>query len=129
MNVHGPILVVDDDPQVRDVIPRLFELSGHAAVAAENGEEALCRLRAGLIPCLILLDLEMPVKDGFSFRREQLADPTLANIPVIICSNRHDLPQVATQLRAAAHFAKSADFDGLLPLVAEHCYRPPSIRT
>ena len=56
------------------------------AVGAENGRVALSRLRAGLRPCLILLDLIMPEMDGLQFREAQLADPELASIPVLVCS-------------------------------------------
>jgi two-component system chemotaxis sensor kinase CheA len=124
MAEHGPVLVVDDDPDIRELMERLFETSGHAATTAANGEEAIRRLREGLLPCLIILDLEMPVKDGFTFRREQLADPRLARIPVIICSSRHDAADIARHLQAAAHFAKSESFDALIPLIAAHCYQP-----
>jgi CheY-like chemotaxis protein len=94
-NPHGPILIVDDDPDFCSAIAELFESSGHAVVTARDGAEALCRLREGLVPCLILLDLEMPRRDGVSFRREQLADPALAPIPVILHSNRPDLAELA----------------------------------
>lgn len=124
MDAHGPVLVVDDDPAILDAMRRLFELSGHAVVTAQDGEEAMGFLRGGLVPCLILLDLDMPVKDGLSFRREQLADPALVHIPVIIYSSRPDAAEIARRLQAVAHFPKSMDFEALLPLVANHCSRP-----
>jgi chemotaxis family two-component system sensor histidine kinase/response regulator PixL len=126
---HGPVLVVDDDPNVREVMQRLFESSGHTVETAVNGDEAMRRLRSGLMPCVILLDLDMPVKDGISFRREQLTDPALAAIPVIVHSGRHDVEQIASSLQAAAYFAKWRDLDALLPLVADHCHsgKPPLV--
>jgi CheY-like chemotaxis protein len=123
MNPHGPILVVDDDPEICAAVRELFELSGHPVAIARDGAEALCRLREGLMPCLILLDLEMPVRDGVSFRREQLADPALAPVPVILHSSRPDAEQIAAQLQAVGHVPKTANFDALLPLVATHCYQ------
>jgi CheY-like chemotaxis protein len=123
MDSHGPILIVDDDPDICSAVGEMFELIGHTVVIAGDGSEALSRLREGLVPCLILLDLEMPLKDGIAFRREQLADPALAAIPVILHSNRLDAANIAAQLRAVAHVSKSANFDALLPLVAAHCYR------
>jgi CheY-like chemotaxis protein len=123
MTRHGPVLVVDDDPNILEVMQRLFESTGHAVVTAVNGDDAMRRLRSGLMPCVIVLDLDMPVKDGFTFRREQLTDPALAAIPVIIHSSRHDGEQIAGSLQAAAYFAKSRDLDALLPLVASHCLR------
>ncbi|HVO26859.1 MAG TPA: response regulator [Candidatus Margulisiibacteriota bacterium] len=122
---HGPVLVVDDDPNILEVMQRLFESIGHGVVTAANGDEAMRRLQSGLVPCLIILDLDMPVKDGISFRREQLADPILARFPVIILSSRHDVEQIAGSLQAAAYFTKSRDLDALLPLVADHCLREP----
>jgi CheY-like chemotaxis protein len=124
MNPHGPILIVDDDPAFCSALSELFESTGHAVVTARDGAEGLWRLRAGLVPCLILLDLEMPRRDGVSFRREQLADPALAPIPVILHSSSPDLAQIADQLQAVAHVQKPVNFDVLLPLVAAHCYRP-----
>ncbi len=123
MHRHGPVLVVDDDPNVLEIMQGLFESNGHAVVTAVNGDDAMRRLRSGLMPCVILLDLDMPVQDGISFRREQLTDPALAGIPVIIHSSRHDGALIAGSLQAAAYFAKSQDLDALLPLVANHCHR------
>jgi two-component system chemotaxis sensor kinase CheA len=123
MDSHGPILIVDDDPSILAAVGELFELTGHAVVTATDGAEALSRLRAGLVPCLILLDIEMPGRDGVSFRRAQLEDPALAPIPVILHSNRPDGAQIAAHLQAVAHVPKTANFEALLPLVAAHCYR------
>ena len=122
MNPHGPVLIVDDDPEIRRAVSELFELSGHTAVTAEDGVAALRRLRQGLVPCLILLDLEMPRADGISFRHEQLADPAIAPIPVILHSSHPDVARIAAQLQAVAYVPKTVDFDALLPLVAAHCY-------
>jgi CheY-like chemotaxis protein len=78
------VLVVDDDRDIRDSLRELLLDAGYAAVAAENGRAALDRLRAGCRPALILLDLMMPVMDGLAFRSEQLADPALVTIPVVL---------------------------------------------
>lgn len=123
MDGHGPVMIVDDDPVIRSAVSELFEMTGHAVVTARDGSEALRQLREGLTPCLILLDLEMPLQDGISFRREQLADPRLAPIPVILHTNRLDAATIAEQLQAVAHVSKTANFETLLPLVAAHCYR------
>jgi len=123
MDGHGPVLIVDDDPVICSAVGELFELTGHAVVTAGDGEEALRRLREGLVPCLILLDVEMPLKDGINFRREQLADPGLAAIPVVLHTSRSDAARIAAQLQAVAHVPKPVNFDTLLPLIAAHCYR------
>jgi CheY-like chemotaxis protein len=78
------ILVVDDDSSIRDALTELLETEGYAVAAAANGYAALRRLRAGLRPRMIFLDLMMPVMDGWDFRTEQLRDPDLRDIPVII---------------------------------------------
>src|SRR5262245_59771290 len=80
------ILVVDDDRGVREAMEALLLAEGLEAVGAEDGQDALDRLRAGLRPCIILLDLMMPKIDGFAFRHAQRADPALADIPVIAFS-------------------------------------------
>src|SRR5947209_5486369 len=79
---------------------------GYNTVAAADGDEALRKLREGLEPCLILLDLMMPWKDGFQFRREQLRDPKLSEIPVIVLSGRHQPDVDGPLLKAAAYVQK-----------------------
>lgn len=77
------IMIVDDDPDIRETLSLLLEAEGHEVVCTANGQEALDRLREGVRPCLILLDLMMPVMDGFQFRAEQRRDAVLAPIPVV----------------------------------------------
>jgi CheY-like chemotaxis protein len=117
----NPILVVDDDGEVREALAHLLELNGFAVVTAGDGDEALGRLRCGLRPCLIVLDLTMPQKDGFQFRREQLAAPDLAAIPVAVCSAVDDVRRASHLLRADAYLTKPVDVDSLLDLVMRHC--------
>ena len=81
-----PILLIEDDVEVREAMATLLEMDGYAVVAAGDGEEALERLRSGLSPCLILLDMLMPRKDGLQFRTEQLDDPDFASIPTVAYS-------------------------------------------
>ena len=80
------ILVVDDDADIRDALSSLLEELGYETLCAANGREALERLRRpdAKPPGLILLDLMMPVMDGFQFIREQRKDPDLAAIPVVV---------------------------------------------
>ena len=81
-----PILVVDDDVSVRRTMAKFFAVEGFAVIEADNGQEALTYLRGGGDARVILLDLRMPVMDGWAFRREQRLDPRLAHIPVIVLS-------------------------------------------
>ena len=98
------ILVVDDDAAVVRPLARFLELEGFNTVTAPNGLEALKYLRGGGGADVIVLDLRMPVMDGWAFRREQLRDPTLARIPVVVLSGAdHDrVPEIL----AAAAFQK-----------------------
>src|SRR5689334_6104245 len=78
------ILVVDDDEDILEALRDLLRDEGYDVVAARDGRTALERLRGGLRPRLILLDLMMPTMNGYEFRREQRADPALAGIPTIV---------------------------------------------
>lgn len=117
------VLVIDDDEDVREGLVLLLQSAGYAAVGAANGEEALVMLRDGLNPCLILLDLWMPVKTGWGFRMEQMRDPRLARIPTVVLSAdeaRRDLQGVAATL------PKPLDFERLFALVEFHCSQAAS---
>ena len=75
-----PVLIVEDDPDSRNMLAALLGLHGYRSVVASNGLEALEAARKER-PGVILLDLMMPVMDGQAFRREQLNDSTLASVP------------------------------------------------
>ena len=78
------ILIVEDDRPLREALTEALTLEGYDVVAVENGEVALRHLRVSTRPCVILLDLMMPVMDGWTFRRAMLGDPALADIPVVV---------------------------------------------
>ena len=78
------VLVVDDDPDIRESLCDLIGDQGYRVLAAANGKEALAILRGGERVCVILLDLMMPVMDGWAFRQEQQTDEALAQIPVVV---------------------------------------------
>src|SRR6185436_19157933 len=80
------VLVVDDHEDVRMALEAVLVANGSEVVTASEGEEALGRLRDGVRPCVIVLDLMMPKLDGWEFREAQLADAALASIPVIVLS-------------------------------------------
>jgi CheY-like chemotaxis protein len=95
------VLVVDDDRDIRDSLVEVLEDHGYRAVTAANGRDALDLLRAGACPpCLILLDLMMPVMDGRGFREEQLKHPAWGQIPVIVLSAYGDVEAQARALAA-----------------------------
>jgi CheY-like chemotaxis protein len=79
------VLVVEDDPDLRDGLVELLAGEGFRTLAATNGREALHLLhRERVTPCLILLDLTMPVMSGWQFREEQLSDTAISSIPVVV---------------------------------------------
>jgi CheY-like chemotaxis protein len=122
----GNVLIVEDDPDVREMLAALLVSEGFHAVAAEDGLEALhllraVRHRAPQIPCLILLDLMMPRLSGNEFRRAQLGDPTVASVPVAVMSGAVDLEQRAQALGAVATLAKPIDCERLLKVVRRYC--------
>lgn len=78
------ILLVDDDPDIREALAMVLEIAGHTVVAASNGAQALELLRRTPLPRVILLDLMMPVMDGLTFLREARANPAWRDIPVVV---------------------------------------------
>jgi CheY-like chemotaxis protein len=123
---NGNILIVEDDLATREMLAALLSTQGFHAVSAEDGLEALhllrtVRHRAPEIPCLVLLDLKMPRLSGNEFRRAQLGDPTVANVPVAVMSGAEDLEQRARALGAVATVAKPIDCDALLEIVRRYC--------
>ena len=115
------VLLIDDDPLVREAVEALLHIEGYRVVTAAEGQEALDRLRDGFEPCVIVLDLMMPVKDGWQFRAEQVQDPHLASIPVIVCSAVDTLGPKAAALGIAAHVQKPIGVDSLLEMIGRHC--------
>jgi CheY-like chemotaxis protein len=80
----APILVVEDNPDTRDVLERVLSISGYDVVTARDGLDGLDYLRSGGRARVILLDIAMPRMDGNAFRRALNAEPQWANIPVIV---------------------------------------------
>ena len=82
------VLLVEDDPDQREVAADLLRLEGFEVATAENGLDALLHLRNGpVLPDVVLLDLEMPVMDGREFRARQLDDPSARSVPVVVLSS------------------------------------------
>jgi CheY-like chemotaxis protein len=116
----GPVLIVDDDDDSRIMLATLLTVDGYRVITASNGAQALDQARLHH-PCLILLDLTMPVMDGRTFRERQLADRAIRDIPVALVTAVHDIDQQAKSLRAAACISKPFDFDTLRARVAAAC--------
>ncbi len=104
------ILLVEDDVEIRDVLGEALELEGHAVMTASNGRDALDVLRTER-PDVVLLDLMMPVMDGWDFLLERERSGTAHDVPVIVMSAVQ--PRSAVQ-RTQGYFAKPFDLDELL---------------
>jgi CheY-like chemotaxis protein len=115
------VLIVEDDADLREMMAQLLQLEGFQAETASNGREALQYLQQGDRPDVILLDLMMPIMDGWEFRRLQMRDPALKSVPVVVLSAL-DATR-AVDLDGAAFLKKPLDFDRLLELVRRFCDR------
>lgn len=120
---HPTVLIVDDDDAPRDQLAQLIRAQGYAVETARNGRDALEKLRGGALPCIILMDLEMPEMDGFAFRHIQLTDPNLQHIPVVLYSAAQALSDYAELLNAAAFVRKPIELQRLMALVRKHCLK------
>jgi CheY-like chemotaxis protein len=117
---HCPVLIVEDDADLREMMAQLLSLEGFRSATVANGREALEYLHDGTErPEVILLDLMMPVMDGWEFRRHQQADPILKLVPVIVLSALD--ASRAADLSAEAFLKKPLDFDRLIELVRGYC--------
>lgn len=124
----GFIMVVDDDPDIRESLELLLRLHGHPVVTAADGEEALERLRgSGDRPCVILLDLMMPRMSGFELHDALSADPVLADIPIVVITGAGGMVgDKGRALPAEEVVRKPFELAALLAIVRRHCRpRPP----
>jgi CheY-like chemotaxis protein len=110
---------VEDDADLREMMEQLLHLEGFAPLTAPNGREALELLQAGAPVKAILLDLMMPVMDGWEFRQHQLLDPALAHIPVVVIS-AVDGDRVESLMPVAA-FRKPLAFDQVITFLQRLC--------
>jgi CheY-like chemotaxis protein len=113
------VLVVEDDDDVREFMELLLSSSGYETMVASDGAEALEKMQTRL-PCLVLLDLQMPGMDGWQFRARQLSDPRLAPVPVVCLTAFHEPHDVSRQLGVPC-LAKPTDFPSILREVRTAC--------
>jgi CheY-like chemotaxis protein len=113
------VLIVDDDPGVHEMLSDVLSDEGYAVIAALNGREALERL-AEHRPDVILLDLMMPVMDGWRFREEMHRLKGANDIPVVVLSATHSIVDAAKQIQADGYIAKPFDLDQLLAKLADY---------
>ena len=118
------ILIVEDDADLAQCSAEVLEAAGYRTAIAASGCEALDYLRTNDQTDLILLDMMMPVMDGWTFRREQRKLPALASIPVVVVTADGDAQGKAASIQAAGHVAKPISIDGLLDEVERVCGLP-----
>ena len=114
-------MVVEDEQDARDAMLELIEQEGVTALGARHGQEAIDLLRSGQRPSLILLDLKMPVMDGWAFCEALGADERFASIPVAILTASAIYESLPQRRNGAGLFTKPVDFQRLLALVRRFC--------
>jgi CheY-like chemotaxis protein len=112
-------LVIEDDPDSRDAFCALIQIKGHDAIGVGNGQDALAFLRTHPPPSAIVLDMRMPIMDGWQFRQIQCSDPSLKNIPVLVVSAEERFKKPVLDSGVAAFIEKPIDPDALL-LALDH---------
>jgi CheY-like chemotaxis protein len=115
------VLVVDDDSTLRNAMGDLLGEKGIPATCAENGQVGLDLLRGGARPCLVLLDLQMPLVDGLTFRRQQLEDPRIAGIPVVVMTGQPGRRAEAERLGVSYYMSKPIAASGVVLVVEQYC--------
>lgn len=117
--MSGRILLVDDDSDIRKTLGELLENSGYDVDGAANGREALDKLHRDPQPCVILLDLMMPVMDGYEFRARQTQEPRLNDIPVVVITAGAVVR--TDELSGAQVLGKPIQLDRLMEAIGRHC--------
>ena len=118
------VLIVEDDADTRLALAEVLRDVNYRPLHAANGSAALEELRAATTaPCVILLDVMMPIMDGKQFRAELQKDPALSEIPVVVLSAHADLDSAAQQMQAAGFLRKPVELSALLATVEQFCGR------
>jgi two-component system, sensor histidine kinase and response regulator len=113
------VAIIEDDSEFRNMLRELLEEEQYRVVAVSNGAEALEQLRGETIPNVILLDVSMPVMDGFDFLRFRNEDPRLAAVPVVLVTNAkpHERPTIGVN----DVVRKPIDIDEILFAIKRYC--------
>ena len=114
------VMIVEDDDEIRELLAEMLADRGFLVTTARHGKDALELLRTKTHPNVVLLDLMMPVMDGWQMRAEMLADSKLADIPVIIVSGAADVQDGSDMLKAARVLTKPVKWPVLLEAVRTH---------
>jgi CheY-like chemotaxis protein len=113
------VLVIDDDVSAKEGLSELLHTKGYTVLQAENGQIAMDVLKKmPHLPCLIVLDLVMPVMDGRGFLKQRALDPILRDIPVVVVSgNVCEVPLEGID----AYLCKPLKFERLIEVIDQHC--------
>jgi CheY-like chemotaxis protein len=119
---QGGVLIVDDDPAIRESLSELITDEGYPVTTAANGREALVDLlRDGAVrPCLIVLDVMMPFMNGHELRDELKRHPELATIPIVVVSADPEARRLARSI-GGDYLSKPIRFEVLLAAIERHC--------
>ena len=118
------ILIVEDDPALREALSQVLADEGYDLLGARDGLEAVNCLKRGNRPDVILLDLSMPVVNGWEFRMIQKRDPEIAHIPVILITAGDYTREEVAWLEPSALLPKPIDLPELFSVVRRFCARP-----
>jgi CheY-like chemotaxis protein len=116
---RNTVLVVEDEEDARASLAQILELEGFRVIGFSNGAEAMQYLAQAQQPCVIVMDIRMPVMDGRQLRSALLRDPRLASIPVVVVTALE--PADAAGLSVLKVFRKPLDVEALLTVVRENC--------
>ena len=119
IDASGIVLIVDDDPDLLEATSFVLEGEGFGVETAKHGKEALERLHAGKLPGVVLLDLMMPVMNGYQFLKEVAKAPSLREIPIVMLSAAApaEVPGAVEVLR------KPVEFGLLIEVVERYVHR------
>ena len=117
----GRVLVVDDEKTMQTLYRRSLQGAGFDVVIAKDGPDGLQKLREDPEIRLVLLDLNMPVMDGWGFRAEQRADPKLREVPTVVVTGEPLARLVESELHAAEYLLKPVGREHLISVVSDYC--------
>lgn len=114
---NADILLIDDEPDLRECIAELLEGEGYSVTQAENGKTALDLLKSGHTPKVIVLDYMMPVMDGKTFCEHAVKDNHINAIPIILLTAANVPPETTATMQVASQLEKPIDIDKFLKAV------------
>ncbi len=112
------ILVIEDDTSIRELLVELLESEGYSVASAINGLEGIRALQNEMLPDLILIDLMMPIMDGYAFRTEQLKHEIWSKIPTVVMSAEANAKEKMKSFNISAFLSKPVELETILNTVS-----------